>query len=161
MSRTCAKENTEQESKRLHLVMARWGHSQVQSTLQQQVKSLSTSPVRSGATTRFPDRQCIPEAQAWPLVNAFLSTLTIKALILKTPSNSWLKLLTSFYPALSFSIPIPNIKKKKKTEMSCDLFPMMEWCPWNINKEKGLCCAKSAGRPGNINCLQPLGKWEL
>lgn len=63
--------------------MALWGHSQVQSTLQQQVESLSTSPARSGATARFPDRQCIPEAQAWPLVNIFLSTLTIKALIFK------------------------------------------------------------------------------
>lgn len=36
--------------------MALWGHNQVQSTLQQQVDSLSTSPARSGATTKFPDR---------------------------------------------------------------------------------------------------------
>lgn len=41
-SGTCSKESTEQESKRLHLVMALWGHSQVQSTLQQQAESLST-----------------------------------------------------------------------------------------------------------------------
>lgn len=33
-------------------------------------------------TIKFLDRQCFPEAQLWP-VNSFLSTVTIKALILK------------------------------------------------------------------------------
>ena len=129
MSGTCAKESTEQESKRLHLVMALGGHSQVPS-LQQEVESLSTSPARAGATPRFPETvyssgSVLATSQHFPFhINnkSFDFNNTFKQL-----DKLAYIILASFIFLDPYSrLPLSNTEKKKKTEMSCDVFPMME-----------------------------------